>query len=367
MDTILNSIPAAYHAWIWTASGVGLAVAAAMVAHTLLYFLAWRIAHKTDGIVDTSVVTNTRRSARVVFGIIAVQLVLPSLPLGDQSLESLRHAVGIGLIASLTWLVIRSLSVIDDVIMARHPVDVSDNLAARRVHTQTRVLSRSAMVIVAIIGIASLLMTFPRVRQLGASLLASAGVAGLVIGMAARPTLSNLLAGLQLALTQPIRLDDVVIVEGEWGRVEEITATYVVIRIWDQRRLVVPLQYFIDHPFQNWTRRSADILGTVVIHADYTVPLQPVREYLTKVAQSSDLWDGKVCLLQVTNATERTLELRALISAADAGQGWDLRCLVREKLIEFLQREYPQCLPKVRAQAWPDDSGSSTAAIPEIG
>ena len=233
------------------------AIAAALVTHALLYFLADRITRKTDGIVDTSVVTHTRRSARVVLGVLAIQLVLPMSPLDESTLDVLRHVTHVGLIASLTWLVIRALSVIDDVIKARHPIDVSDNLAARKVHTQTRVLSRSAMVIVAIIGISSLLMTFPMVRQLGAGLLASAGIVGLVIGMAARPTLSNLLAGLQLALTQPIRLDDVVIVENEWGRVEEITTTYVVVRIWDERRLVLPLQYFIDHPFQNWTRRSA--------------------------------------------------------------------------------------------------------------
>ena len=193
-------------------------------------------------------------------------------------------------------------------------------------------------------------MLFEQVRSLGASVLASAGVVGIIIGFAAQRTIANLFAGFQLALTQPIRMDDVVIVENEWGRIEEITLTYVVVRIWDMRRLIVPLSYFIEQPFQNWTRQAADILGTVFIHTDYTISVPALREELKRIVAQSSHWDGKVCVLQVTNATERSLELRALASSADASKAWDLRCEIREKLVGFVQKNYPARLPKVRAE-----------------
>jgi hypothetical protein len=195
-----------------------------------------------------------------------------------------------------------------------------------------------------------MLMTFPAIRHIGITLFASAGVAGLVVGMAARSTLSNLFAGIQIALTEPIRIEDVVIVEGEWGWIEEIGTTYVVVRIWDLRRLVVPLSYFIEHPFQNWTRVTADLLGTVIVYADYTVPVEEVRAELHRILQASEMWDGKVWGLQVTDATEHTLQLRALMSAADSSIAWDLRCHVREKLVAFLQERHPHSLPRVRAE-----------------
>jgi small-conductance mechanosensitive channel len=193
-------------------------------------------------------------------------------------------------------------------------------------------------------------MLFEPVRQLGASVLASAGVIGIIVGFAAQRTIANLFAGFQLALTQPIRIDDVVIVENEWGRIEEITLTYVVVRIWDLRRLIVPLSYFIERPFQNWTRAQADLLGTVFLYTDYTIPVDTVREELNRIVGQSKNWDGKVCGLQVTNATERTLELRALASAADSSRAWDLRCEIREKLVFFVQRHYPESLPRQRSE-----------------
>lgn len=195
-----------------------------------------------------------------------------------------------------------------------------------------------------------MLMTFDKVRQLGTSILASAGIIGIIVGLAAQRTIATLLAGLQIAITQPIRVDDVVIVENEWGRIEEITFTYVVVRIWDLRRLILPITYFIEKPFQNWTRVTADILGTVFIYVDYTVPVQAIREELHRILKSTDLWDGKAWGLQVTNATERTVELRALMTAPDASAAWDLRCEVREKILEFVQKKYPDGLPKVRAE-----------------
>jgi small-conductance mechanosensitive channel len=198
-------------------------------------------------------------------------------------------------------------------------------------------------------------MTFPKARQLGASLLASAGVAGLILGIAARTVFGNLLAGLQIAMAQPIRIDDVLIVENEWGRVEEITSTYVVLRIWDERRLVVPLQWFIEHPFQNWTRRGAELLGTVLLWVDFTLPLEPIRREAQRLCEDSKDWDRRVCLVQVTDANERGMQLRVLVSSASSGPNFDLRCRVREGLIDFIQREYPTALPRVRS----DDDGAA--------
>ncbi len=234
-----------------------------------------------------------------------------------------------------------------------NPQDVADNLHARRVLTQTRVLSRIAIGVLIFAGLAFILMTFPRARQFGTSLLASAGLSALVIGIAARSVFSNLLAGLQIALSQPIRIDDVLIVEGEWGRVEEITSTYVVLKIWDERRLVIPLQWFIEHPFQNWTRTSSQIIGSVMLWVDYTTDLEPLRAEATRLAKASKDFDGRVCLLQVVETSERGMQLRLIVSSPSAGQNWDLRCLLREGLIAFLQREQPGALPRVRAELQP--------------
>ncbi|HJV59310.1 MAG TPA: mechanosensitive ion channel domain-containing protein, partial [Albitalea sp.] len=260
-----------------------------------------------------------------------------------------RHFNGVLLIACVTWLAVAAARGIAAGIIARHPSDVSDNLQARRIQTQTRVLSRIASGVLVVAGCSFILMTFPGVRQLGASLLASAGVVGLVAGIAAKSVFSNLIAGLQIALSQPIRIDDVLIVNGEWGRVEEITGAYVVLRIWDERRLIIPLQWFIENPFENWTRQSAQLLGTVMLWVDYTLPVEPLRAEARRLCEASPDWDRRVCVLQVTDANERAMQLRVLVSAASSGQAFDLRCALREGLIGFIAREHPQALPRTRA------------------
>jgi hypothetical protein len=227
---------------------------------------------------------------------------------------------------------------------------VADNLEARRVLTQTRVLARIAIGIALFAGLAFILMTFPRARQFGTSLLASAGLSALVIGLAAKSVFGNLLAGLQIALSQPIRIDDVLIVQGEWGRVEEITSTYVVLKIWDERRLVIPLQWFIDNPFQNWTRTTSQIIGSVFFWVDFQTDLAPLRAEATRLAQTSRDYDGRVCLLQVVDTSERAMQLRLIVSSPSAGQSWDLRCLMREGLIALMQRDQPDALPRIRAE-----------------
>jgi small-conductance mechanosensitive channel len=282
--------------------------------------------------------------------IVALEVIWWEAPDTLHLIAPLRDAAAFALIGAITWLSVRSAAAIGEAIIQAHPLDTADNLQARRIHTQARVLARSVMFVIVIVGVGGALMTFPSVRQIGASLLASAGVAGLVAGIAARPVLGNLIAGLQIALSQPIRLDDVVVIQGEWGRIEEITGTYVSVRLWDQRRLIVPLQWFIENPSTNWTRSSSQIIGTVFLFVDYRMPLAPLREELARIVESAPEWDRRVQVLQVTDGTERSMQLRALVSSPDSGLNWDLRCRVREGLLGFIHQHYPQYLPRTRAE-----------------
>jgi len=288
-------------------------------------------------------------STRIILPLLALLAAIPWLRLPPEWVSHLAHAVGLALIAAIGWRGIKMVRAVESYIGIRHPVQ-GDNLLSRQLGTQVQVLRHIATFGIVVLTIAIMLMTFPNIRHLGESLFASAGLAAIVGGLAARSTLSNLLAGIQIALTQPIRLEDVVIVEGEWGWIEEIKSTYVVVRIWDLRRMVLPLSYFIEKPFQNWTRQNSNLLGTVFVYADYTVPVEEVRTELRRILESSGMWDGKTWGLQVTNLSERTVELRALMSAPSSPQAWDLRCHVREKLVAFLQLNYPNSLPRTRAE-----------------
>ncbi len=275
---------------------------------------------------------------------------LEATPLQGHWLDQSLRLLHIGLTACVIWLLVRAVAAGEQAILRDHPMEVADNLEARRIQTQTRVLSRVLMGAIILVGVSLILLTFPMVRQIGTALLASAGIIGLVAGIAAKPVFGNLIAGLQIALTQPIRLDDVVIVEGEWGRVEEIGSSYVVVRIWDERRMVVPLTWFIEHPFQNWTRRSADLLGTAFLWLDYRAPIPAIRAELERICRGEALWDGRVCVTQVTETTDHTLQVRLLVSARNSGDAFDLRCIVRERMLDFLAREHPQALPRTRAE-----------------
>jgi small-conductance mechanosensitive channel len=290
------------------------------------------------------------------------QLILRSRPSTLIALDAVQHLNAIAMIAALTWLAARCVKAVGDTIIELHPADTPDNLHARRIQTQTKVLTRTAMTLMAVIGSGLALMTLPLLRQIGSSLLASAGLAGIVVGFAARPVLSNLLAGIQLALTQPIRLDDAVFVENEWGWVEEITGAYVVIRLWDQRRLILPLQWFIEHPFQNWTRNASDILGTVLLWVDYGMPVEALRGEAERICASAPEWDRRVCVIHVVETSEHAMQVRVLVSAGDASRAWDLRCRMREGLIDFIQRDYPGFLPRVRAHV---DIRTTAGTAPE--
>ncbi|HTN41884.1 MAG TPA: mechanosensitive ion channel domain-containing protein [Asticcacaulis sp.] len=257
--------------------------------------------------------------------------------------------VKVASVALLYWLVMRIIDIVTVAISRRYDISVADNLRARRIRTQIVVVKSIANFVVFLLALAAVFLMFDTLRGLGVSLLASAGVAGLAIGFAAQKTLGNLLAGIQIAFTQPIRLEDAVVVENEWGWVEEITLTYVIIRLWDLRRLVLPISYFIEKPFQNWTRSSASIIGTVELYADYTLPIDPLREKLVALLATTNLWDKQVQVVQVTDCDKDVIKVRILVSAANSPTAWDLRCFVREQMIRFIQDTYPQCLPKTRA------------------
>ncbi|MFA5286754.1 MAG: mechanosensitive ion channel domain-containing protein [Candidatus Omnitrophota bacterium] len=276
--------------------------------------------------------------------------VIPLLKVSVKMRLFIGNFMHILLIALFGWITIKIVYVIRDEFLNRYDINTRDNVRARSVHTQMRVISNIIVVGLFLLTAAFMLMNFAEVRHIGMSMLASAGIFGIVIGFAAQKTLGNFIAGIQIAFAQPIRLDDVVIIEGEWGWIEEITLTFVVVRIWDLRRLVVPISYFLEKPFQNWTRTSADLLGTVFIYTDYTVPVKEIRNELTRILENNQKWDKKVNVLQVTNTTEKTVELRALMSAADSPTSWNLRCEVREKLLEFLQQRFPESLPRMRIE-----------------
>jgi small-conductance mechanosensitive channel len=325
-----------------------------LAAYVVLYLLQHVLFRFQTGLAH-AVVRRIREPVLLLSPVSTVLLALPLARFSPAPAAFLDHAAVMVLIATLGWICIRLFDAWRDTLEVRHRLDVADNLQARRVITQVTILRRIALALVLIATISAMLMTFPEVRAVGATLFASAGVAGLLLGLAARPVFTNILAGLQVALTEPIRIDDVVVVEGNWGWIEEIRTTYVVVRIWDQRRLMLPLSYFIEQPFENWTRRTADLLATVTLYADYTVPVQELRDYFHSLLKESPLWDGKTWAFQVTDATAQTLQLRALMSVVNSNHSWDLRCLVREKLVDYLQRNRPGCLPQTRVLMQPPD------------
>jgi len=334
--------------WLVAAGMLAGAVALMDAGHFLIFFTASRLAKRRETSVMVTILTAVSKPARLLAVLVGLLLVLPLTRIPAEIQSGLIHFLELGVIGGLGWFFVGLARFLTGLIESRFRMDMADNLAARRVRTQTQVIERVLTAAIAIVTIAVMLMTFPAVREIGASVLASAGIAGLVIGMAAKSTFSSLIAGLQVAITQPIRLEDAVVVEGEWGWIEEIETTYVVVRIWDLRRLIVPLSYFIEHPFQNWTRQTADLLGSAIIYADYTVPVDEVRQELFRVLQGTGLWNRKAWGLQVTDLTENTMQLRALMSASDSGKAWDLRCLVREKLVSYLQERHPGSLPMRR-------------------
>lgn len=306
------------------------------------------------------------RPTQLVATLVALQFALRQLTSTGSWRPALLHGLLLALIAGSAWLVASLLLVLEDVALSRYRTDVQDNQHARRVHTQVTVIRRVTVAVIAVLAIGAMLVTFPTARAAGASLLASAGVAGVIAGFAAQSLLSNMFAGIQIAFSDALRLDDVVVVEQEWGRVEEITLTYVVVHIWDDRRLVLPTSYFTSKPFENWTRNSAEVLGTVELDVDWAVPMDALREEQDRVLAGTELWDGRVNVVQVTDAVGGQVRVRSLVSAVDAPTLWDLRCLVRERLVGWLRERHPAALPRFRAELdQPDPTSAHDAGVGE--
>ena len=294
-----------------------------------------------------------RQPVRILVTLISVYTVSRLSLIPEFDSQIIARVLQILLIIDSTWIILGLLHLAEEYLKNRLHLDAEDNLNARKIYTQLGILRRIAAFVIVLLGFGVLLTSFDSIRRLGTTLLASAGVVGIILGVAAQKTIGMVLAGLQVALTQPIRIDDVLIVEGEWGRVEEIALTYVVVKIWDERRLVLPISYFIDHPFQNWTRTSSQLIGSVFLYADYTLQVNTVRRELEVFLQKQTAWDGRVQVVHVTSVSEHGQELRILVSAGNASLLWDLRCAVREHMVDFLQREYPDSLPRMRAQLEP--------------
>jgi small-conductance mechanosensitive channel len=323
------------------------AIALALTVHALGTALVRRLVKQSD-VFWRSLVSRTRRPARLALVLLAIATASRVAPLQPEVASLLRQGLTIGVIIALGWASLVALDIGAALYLRKYRIDVADNLIARKHLTQVRILRRAAATLIVVFTIAFALMTISGFRQWGVSLLAAGGAAGIIVGLALQPLLTNLIAGIQIALTQPIRIDDAVIVENEWGQIEEITATYVVVRIWDLRRMVLPLTWFIQNPFQNWTRDSATLIGSVFFYLDYAAPIEAMRAKVDDIVRPSPLWDGDTIVLQVTDLRERVIEVRCLASARNGGDAFELRCAIREQMIAWLKAEHPEALPRDR-------------------
>ncbi|QMU30304.1 mechanosensitive ion channel family protein [Adhaeribacter radiodurans] len=326
-----------------------------LVVGLLIKFLTFKVLAVSHRRSESAIISSVTRFVKQPVGyflpVLVFSFVMPLMPFTGGSYEVMRRIIETSLIITFAWVLIRAVYVFEDVVRRSYQISKVDNIRERKIITQLQFIKRLVVLGIGFVALSLVLMSFAAVRKIGTGLLTSAGIVGIIVGFAAQRSLANLLAGFQIAFTQPIRIDDVVLLEGEYGNVEEITLTYVVVRIWDQRRLVLPINYFIEKPFQNWTRTNAELLGTVFIYTDYTIPVDLVRAELERLAQASPLWDKRVCKLHVTESKEKTLELRALVSARDSSSAFELRCEIREKLVSFIQKNYPDSLPKTRTNS----------------
>lgn len=343
-----------------------LAIAIGLLLHAAAMWIIRRfVAVKPDSVAN-HILRRGSRLARLGLVLLAIKVALPAARFEPGYQEAARRILDLGLVALIGLALVAIVNIGWEVVERRHRIDVEDNLRARKLRTQFGLLRRMALVLIVTLTLGGMLMTFPSLREYGLSLLASAGVAGIIVGLASRPVLANMLAGLQIALTQPIRIDDVVIVEGQFGRVEEITTTFVVIRTWDWRRMVMPLSTFIEKPFENWTLEDSSLIGSVFWHVDYSAPIEAMRRKLNEFLEASAYWDKRVANLQVVEAENHTLKIRALMSAKNSAAAWDLRCQIREQMICWLQQEHPQALPRMRLQetSGSEANGAYVAATP---
>jgi len=353
LETLVADLQQAFSwapAWVFSLVLMTLAVVIALVAHSVLVRLVQRGLKRKEDAFWRPLLVRTRKPGRLAMIVVALGAAADLAPLTVRQTSFMQHVLLVAFIALVGWAMLTATEIAAALYLRRYRVDVEDNLLARKHLTQVRILQQAVRVLIIVLTTGLALMTIPQVRQWGVSLLAAGGAAGLIVGLALQPLLTNLIAGIQIAMTQPIRIDDAVIVENEWGRIEEINATYVVVKLWDERRMVLPLSYFLQNPFQNWTRNTAALTGAVMLYVDYTTPLEPMRARLKEIVEASPNWDRRTVVLQVTDAKEKTMELRILVSASDSGKLFDLRCEVREKLIAFLRDGFPGALPRDRLE-----------------
>jgi small-conductance mechanosensitive channel len=334
---------------VWNILVVTLSIALGLIIKIIVHRIFSFYTKRSDYYLFKSVSKNLQAPAAILIPLLTLNAALPLIDIAGHPV--LGKIMELALISGFAFLIVRTVVVFEDLVYFRNDITVADNLKARKIRTQIKFVSRMLIMIVVVLAIAAILLSFENLRKVGTGLLAGVGVGSIIIGFAAQSTLSNLLAGFQIAFTQPIRIDDVVVVEGEWGRIEDITLTYVVVKIWDERRLVLPINYFIQKPFQNWTRVNTNLLGSVFLYLDYSAPIDSIREKFDSLLLGNKLWDGKVKALQVTDSKERVIELRALMSARNSADAFDLRCYIREKLIAFIQEEHPDALPKTRTES----------------
>lgn len=334
--------------WAWNLGVVLFALIIGFIVKVVITSLLHYYKSTSDYSFFKSILTHLNKPLNYFVPLLTLNILLPILTLEDLYINRIDKVLEILMIISFASLLINTIKIFEDYVYHNYDLNKADNLKERKIRTQLRFIRNIAIVFIVIITMAIILLSFDNVRKIGAGLLTGVGIGGIIIGFAAQKSLGNLLAGFQIAFTQPIRIDDVLVVEGEWGRVEDITLTYVVLNIWDQRRLILPINYFIEKPFQNWTRTTSEILGTVFLYVDYTLPVDSLRQELSRLLAETELWDKRVGILQVTDAKENTMELRALVSAQNSSQAFDLRCYVRENLIKFIQSNNAESLPKSR-------------------
>lgn len=350
--------------WASAAIIIALVCVAALGAHALaLQFLRRSRAGKAQ--FTKLLIMRAANPTRLAIVLMALVAAVPSSGLSSETQRQFIVPLTALFILLVGWSCMAAIGLGGDVYLDRFKTGYENALTRKHV-TQVRLLRRVAQVMLGLITVGAAMMTLPAIRQYGVSLFASAGAAGIVVGLAARPLLSNLLAGIQIAITQPVKIEDSVVINGEWGWVEDITSTYLVVRTWDWRRLIVPLSWFLEQPIQNWTRETTTIIGQVLLNVDYRTPIDDVREELDRLVHASKLWDGSVVNLQVVDATENTIQLRLLATASDASRAWDLRCELREKMIAYLQREHPDCLPRHRLEVTTENAERSDMPMPRI-
>lgn len=330
----------------------------------ILFMVLKKKVIKKPGITDVFI-RNVRGPIQIFILITVLYAIFKTLRYNWLSHPIIEHVYSILSSICLGWLAIKIIKLISSLFLHYFDLKQEDNYRARQVHTQARVFTRLSVAFVIFFVIVGILISFESVRSQGINLLASAGVISIIIGLAAQKTMNNFFAGIQIALAQPIRVDDVVVIENEWGKIEELHLTYVVVKLWDLRRLIVPITYFADHVFQNWTQKTADILGAVILYVDYTMPVQLIREELDRLLEGNPLWDGRVKVVQVTNTTEHAIEIRILTSSSNSGISFDLQCAIREHMISFIQKNHPNAFPRVRSEIVKEEKMKDLYETPE--